>query len=67
MCSDCQIVSEPPPLWEIPPDCDPLTCDVIQMGLVKEPREKTFGIKTAAKDCESTQNRCKLFLDGYKM
>lgn len=40
MCSDCQIVSEPPPLWEIPPDCDPLTCDVIKGGLVKEPRER---------------------------
>ncbi|XP_059380043.1 mitogen-activated protein kinase kinase kinase 14-like [Carassius carassius] len=50
-----KIVSEPPPLWEIPPDCDPLTCDVIKGGLVKEPRErhsasellqKTYGLSS---------------------
>ncbi|XP_021326064.2 mitogen-activated protein kinase kinase kinase 14 isoform X3 [Danio rerio] len=35
-----KIVSEPPPLWEIPADCDPLTCDVIKAGLVKEPTER---------------------------
>ncbi|TRY90790.1 hypothetical protein DNTS_028703 [Danionella cerebrum] len=35
-----KIVSEPPPLWEIPPDCDPVTCDVIKAGLVKEPSER---------------------------
>ncbi|XP_051970594.1 uncharacterized protein LOC127634891 isoform X1 [Xyrauchen texanus] len=35
-----KIVSEPPPLWEIPSDCDPLTCDVIKGGLVKEPIER---------------------------
>ncbi|KAK3571986.1 hypothetical protein QTP86_021341 [Hemibagrus guttatus] len=35
-----KIVSEPAPLWEIPPGCDPLTCDVIRGGLVKEPRER---------------------------
>ncbi|XP_062847672.1 serine/threonine-protein kinase 10 [Trichomycterus rosablanca] len=33
-----KIVSEPAPLWEIPPGCDPLTCDVISGGLVKDPR-----------------------------
>ncbi|XP_017320458.2 uncharacterized protein LOC108263809 isoform X2 [Ictalurus punctatus] len=35
-----KIVSEPAPLWEIPAGCDPLTCDVIRGGLVKEPRER---------------------------
>ncbi|XP_060776977.1 mitogen-activated protein kinase kinase kinase 14 isoform X4 [Neoarius graeffei] len=35
-----KIVSEPAPLWEIPSGCDPLTCDVIRGGLVKEPGER---------------------------
>lgn len=35
-----QIVSEPAPLWEIPPGCDPLTCEIIRGGLVKEPGER---------------------------
>ncbi|XP_026876090.2 uncharacterized protein LOC113583770 isoform X2 [Electrophorus electricus] len=32
-----KIVSEPAPLWEIPPGCNPLTFEVIRGGLVKEP------------------------------
>ncbi|KAI4887452.1 hypothetical protein NFI96_017432 [Prochilodus magdalenae] len=47
-----KIVSEPAPLWEIPPDCDPLTCEVIRGGLVKDPRERD----TARKLLEKTMN-----------
>lgn len=32
-----QIAKEPPPLREIPPSCNPLTAEIIKMGLEKEP------------------------------
>ncbi|XP_036447583.1 uncharacterized protein LOC118822540 isoform X2 [Colossoma macropomum] len=44
-----KIVSEPAPLWEIPPGCDPLTCEVIRGGLVKEPKERDSARKLLEK------------------
>ncbi|XP_019949692.1 mitogen-activated protein kinase kinase kinase 14 isoform X2 [Paralichthys olivaceus] len=32
-----KIANEPPPLREIPPDCNPLTADVLKAGLQKDP------------------------------
>uniref|UniRef100_A0A8C3L0L4 Mitogen-activated protein kinase kinase kinase 14 n=1 Tax=Chrysolophus pictus TaxID=9089 RepID=A0A8C3L0L4_CHRPC len=32
-----KIAKEPPPLREIPPSCNPLTAEIIKMGLEKEP------------------------------
>lgn len=35
-----QIAKEPPPLREIPPSCNPLTAEIIKMGLEKEPVQR---------------------------
>ncbi|NXN14990.1 M3K14 kinase, partial [Indicator maculatus] len=35
-----KIAKEPPPLREIPPSCNPLTAEVIKMGLEKEPVQR---------------------------
>lgn len=35
-----QIANEPPPLREIPPDCRPLTAEVIKVGLQKDPTKR---------------------------
>ena len=42
-----QIANEPPPLREIPPDCSPLTADVLQAGLQKDPvkRASSFDLR----------------------
>ncbi|XP_016146914.1 uncharacterized protein [Sinocyclocheilus grahami] len=53
-----KIVSEPPPLWEIPPDCDPLTCDVIKGGLVKEPRERHSASELLQKTVKALRTVC---------
>uniref|UniRef100_A0A3B1JT86 Mitogen-activated protein kinase kinase kinase 14b n=1 Tax=Astyanax mexicanus TaxID=7994 RepID=A0A3B1JT86_ASTMX len=50
-----KIVSEPAPLWEIPPGCDPLTCEVIRGGLVKEPRERDSARKLLEKTTKALQ------------
>ncbi|XP_026114244.1 STE20-like serine/threonine-protein kinase [Carassius auratus] len=55
-----KIVSEPPPLWEIPPDCDPLTCDVIKGGLVKEPRERHSASELLQKTVKALRKVCGL-------
>ncbi|XP_016092661.1 STE20-like serine/threonine-protein kinase [Sinocyclocheilus grahami] len=55
-----KIVSEPPPLWEIPPDCDPLTCDVIEAGLVKEPRERHSASELLQKTVKALRTVCGL-------
>ncbi|XP_073686927.1 mitogen-activated protein kinase kinase kinase 14 [Garra rufa] len=55
-----KIVSEPPPLWEIPPDCDPLTCDVIKGGLVKEPRERHSASELLQKTVKALRTVCGL-------
>ncbi|XP_029364303.1 mitogen-activated protein kinase kinase kinase 14 isoform X2 [Echeneis naucrates] len=36
-----KIANEPPPLREIPPDCSPLTAEVIKAGLQKDPVKRT--------------------------
>ncbi|XP_067290428.1 mitogen-activated protein kinase kinase kinase 14 isoform X2 [Pseudorasbora parva] len=53
-----KIVSEPPPLWEIPPDCDPLTCDVIRGGLVKEPGERHSASQLLQKTVKALRKVC---------
>ncbi|XP_051737569.1 uncharacterized protein LOC127505789 [Ctenopharyngodon idella] len=55
-----KIVSEPPPLWEIPPDCDPLTCDVIKGGLVKEPGERHSASELLQKTVKALRTVCGL-------
>ncbi|XP_056306116.1 uncharacterized protein LOC130218104 isoform X1 [Danio aesculapii] len=55
-----KIVSEPPPLWEIPPDCDPLTCDVIKAGLVKEPTERDSASELLQKSITALRAVCGL-------
>ncbi|XP_058620897.1 uncharacterized protein LOC131532978 isoform X1 [Onychostoma macrolepis] len=55
-----KIVSEPPPLWEIPSDCDPLTCDVIKGGLVKEPRERHSASELLQKTVKALRTVCVL-------
>lgn len=35
-----QIADEPPPLREIPPDCGPLTAEVLKAGLQKDPGKR---------------------------
>lgn len=35
-----QIANEPPPLRDIPPNCDPLTAEVIKAGLQKDPGKR---------------------------
>ncbi|XP_070836775.1 mitogen-activated protein kinase kinase kinase 14 [Chaetodon trifascialis] len=35
-----KIANEPPPLREIPPDCSPLTAEVIKAGLQKDPAKR---------------------------
>ncbi|NXN94627.1 M3K14 kinase, partial [Rhinopomastus cyanomelas] len=35
-----KIAKEPPPLREIPPSCNPLTAEIIKMGLEKEPLQR---------------------------
>lgn len=46
-----QIANEPPPLREIPPNCKPLTADVIKAGLQKDPAKRASAsdlkVKTA--------------------
>ncbi|KAM4531109.1 mitogen-activated protein kinase kinase kinase 14 isoform 1-T1 [Odontesthes bonariensis] len=36
-----KIANEPPPLREIPPDCSPVTAEVIKEGLKKDPEERS--------------------------
>lgn len=62
MCYDFQIVSEPPPLCEIPPDCDPLTCDVIRGGLVKEPGERHSASQLLHKTVKALRKGSKCFM-----
>ncbi|XP_029294447.1 mitogen-activated protein kinase kinase kinase 14 [Cottoperca gobio] len=37
-----KIANEPPPLREIPPDCSPLTAEVIKAGLQKDPAKRAL-------------------------
>ncbi|XP_073720244.1 uncharacterized protein map3k14b isoform X1 [Misgurnus anguillicaudatus] len=55
-----KIVSESPPLWEIPPDCDPLTCDVIKAGLVKDPRDRHSASELLQKTLKALGTVCGL-------
>lgn len=36
-----QIANDPPPLREIPPNCSPLTSEVIKLGLQKDPAKRS--------------------------
>lgn len=37
LSSVCQIVNEPPPLWEVPSNCNNFTAKVFRAGLQKDP------------------------------
>lgn len=40
-CSSvCQIVNEPPPLWEVPSNCNNFTAKVFRAGLQKDPERR---------------------------
>lgn len=36
----CQIVNEPPPLWEVPSNCNNFTAKVFRAGLQKDPERR---------------------------
>lgn len=40
MLSVCQIVNEPPPLWEVPSNCNNFTAKVFRAGLQKDPERR---------------------------
>ncbi|NXQ90984.1 M3K14 kinase, partial [Nyctibius grandis] len=44
-----KIAKEPPPLREIPPSCNPLTAEIIKMGLEKEPVQRASASELKAK------------------
>ncbi|XP_044036146.1 mitogen-activated protein kinase kinase kinase 14 isoform X2 [Siniperca chuatsi] len=44
-----KIANEPPPLREIPPDCSPLTAEVIKAGLQKDPTKRASASDLKAK------------------
>lgn len=56
-----QIANEPPPVREIPPDCSPLTAEVIKAGLQKDPAKRASASelkeKTARALTEGNQAR----------
>lgn len=40
LSSVCQIVTEPPPLWEVPSNCNNFTAKVFRAGLKKDPERR---------------------------
>ncbi|KAJ7410931.1 hypothetical protein WISP_105390 [Willisornis vidua] len=44
-----QIAKEPPPLREIPPSCNPLTAEIIKLGLEKEPLQRASAAELKTK------------------
>ncbi|KAM6904891.1 mitogen-activated protein kinase kinase kinase 14 [Xenentodon cancila] len=48
-----KIANEPPPLREIPPDCSPLTADVLKAGLQKDPVKRSSASELKEKTCRS--------------
>ncbi|XP_009082815.1 PREDICTED: mitogen-activated protein kinase kinase kinase 14 [Acanthisitta chloris] len=44
-----KIAKEPPPLREIPPSCNPLTAEIIRLGLEKEPLHRASAAELKAK------------------
>ncbi|XP_071584943.1 mitogen-activated protein kinase kinase kinase 14 isoform X1 [Heliangelus exortis] len=44
-----KIAKEPPPLREIPPSCNPLTVEIIKMGLEKEPVQRASAAELKTK------------------
>lgn len=72
--SVCQIVKEPPPLWEVPPNCNNFTAKVFKAGLRKDPerrasakelrRKTTKALRAGQRGSENVkkQNPC----DGFK-
>ncbi|KAL2101190.1 hypothetical protein ACEWY4_002951 [Coilia grayii] len=43
------IANEPPPLREIPPDCSPLTADILKAGLQKQPIKRASATELRAR------------------
>lgn len=50
-----QIAKEPPPLREIPPSCNPLTAEIIKMGLQKEPVQRASASELRTKASTALQ------------
>jgi len=50
-----QIAKEPPPLREIPPSCNPLTAEIIKMGLEKEPVQRASASELRTKASTALQ------------
>ncbi|NWQ68152.1 M3K14 kinase, partial [Neopipo cinnamomea] len=44
-----KIAKEPPPLREIPPSCNPLTAEIIRLGLEKEPLQRASAAELRTK------------------
>ncbi|NWR38470.1 M3K14 kinase, partial [Tachuris rubrigastra] len=44
-----KIAKEPPPLREIPPSCNPLTAEIIKLGLEKEPLQRASAAELKTK------------------
>ncbi|XP_072212495.1 mitogen-activated protein kinase kinase kinase 14 [Excalfactoria chinensis] len=50
-----KIAKEPPPLREIPPSCNPLTAEIIKMGLEKEPVQRASASELRTKASTALQ------------
>lgn len=50
-----KIAKEPPPLREIPPSCNPLTAEIIKMGLQKEPVQRASASELRTKASTALQ------------
>ncbi|XP_061566874.1 mitogen-activated protein kinase kinase kinase 14 isoform X2 [Cololabis saira] len=48
-----KIANEPPPLREIPPDCSPLTAEVLKAGLQKDPVKRSSASELKEKNARS--------------
>ncbi|POI30640.1 hypothetical protein CIB84_005610 [Bambusicola thoracicus] len=57
-----KIAKEPPPLREIPPSCNPLTAEIIKMGLEKEPVQRASASELRTKASTALQEE--LFLNS---
>ncbi|XP_028826607.1 uncharacterized protein map3k14b [Denticeps clupeoides] len=49
------IVSEEPPLWEIPSDCSPVTTVILRAGLKKDPTERASATELKVMTCKALQ------------
>ncbi|KAJ7412611.1 hypothetical protein BTVI_45923 [Pitangus sulphuratus] len=57
-----KIAKEPPPLREIPPSCNPLTAEIIKLGLEKEPLQRASAAELKTKTSVALEEE--LFLNS---